>query len=137
MGWERGQADAHSKHPLPRRVAWAFGSREIGFMLNIQPIALPEVVANSIRKWLGADGAADFMQWLVTLDAILTAEAGNLLLQAAEDPSKVDEARAKADEAAEIRRFIERINKARTKDFQFEQCEIAPVTVSQTPNLDT
>jgi len=106
-------------------------------MLNIQPIALPEVVANSIRKWLGADGAADFMQWLVTLDAILTAEAGNLLLQAAEDPSKVDEARAKADEAAEIRRFIERINKARTKDFQFEQCEIAPVTVSQTPNLDT
>src|SRR6185295_1336520 len=123
MGWERGQADAHSKHPLPRRVAWAFGSREIGFMLNIQPIALPEVVANSIRKWLGADGAADFMQWLVTLDAILTAEAGNLLLQAAE--------------AAEIRRFIERINKARTKDFQFEQCEIAPVTVSQTPNLDT
>jgi len=95
-------------------------------MLNIQRIALPEVVANRIRKWLGGEGAADFMQWLVTLDAVLTAEAGNLMVMAAEDPSKADDARAKANEAAEIRRFIERINQARTKDFQFERCEIAP-----------
>lgn len=103
-------------------------------MLNIQEFPLPEAVAIRIRKWLGAEGASDFMAWLVTLDALLTAEAGNLLLASAEDPSKVDEARAKANEAAEIRRFIERINKARTKDFQFERCEITPATVNMNPN---
>ena len=69
-------------------------------MLNITKLPLTQATSERIRKWLGGDGAADFMQWLVTLDAVLTAEAGNLLLDAAAEPSKVDEARAKANEAA-------------------------------------
>lgn len=100
-------------------------------MLNLQKFPLNDVSANRIRRWLGGEGAAEFMAWLSTLDAILTAEAGNLMVMAAEDPSKADDARAKAAEAAEIRRFIERINQARDKDFQFERCEIAPIAVNQ------
>lgn len=98
-------------------------------MLNIQTMPVTELAASRIRKWLGAEGASDFMDYLATEEAILTAEAGNLLLEAQESPSRADEARAKANEAAEIRRLIERINSARNQDFQFRRCEITP-----TPN---
>lgn len=97
-------------------------------MLNIQKFPLNQPAAERIRRWLGADGAADFMAWLVTLDAVLTAEAGNLMLESSGNESAVDDARAKAKEADEIRRFIGRINLARTKEFQFERCEITVAT---------
>ncbi len=99
-------------------------------MLNIQQLPLNQPASDRIRKWLGAEGSADFMAWLVAQDAILTAESGVLMVESGDNPSKADEAAQKAREAAEIRRFIEMINKAREKDFQFYRCEITPATVN-------
>lgn len=99
-------------------------------MLNIQKFPLNQPASERIRSWLGAEGSKDFRDWLVTLDAIATAEAGNLMLEAVDTPGSADEARAAAEDAAEIRRFIERLNSARNKDFQFERCEITPATTA-------
>lgn len=95
-------------------------------MLNIQQFTLTKQASDRIKRWLGAEGASDFMQWLVTRDAVLTAEAGVLMTRSSENASNADEARVKANEAAEYRRMIERMNEARDPDFQFERCEITP-----------
>jgi hypothetical protein len=99
-------------------------------VLNIQKFPLNQPEGARIRRWLGGEGAIDFLAWLVTRDAILTAEAGVLMVESGETPSKADEAREKANEAAGIRRFIDLINEARQNDFQFERCEITPATVA-------
>jgi hypothetical protein len=99
-------------------------------MIQINRLPITPDAAARIKRWLGAEGAREFMDWLVSLNAVLTAEAGNLLEQAGENASNADEARAKAEEGAEIRRFINRINEARESDFQFVRCELSPATVS-------
>ena len=97
-------------------------------MLAINPILLPDPQTKRIQKWLGTEGAKEFVEWLINRDAIASAEAANLLIESLNDPTKEADAKAKAMQADDFRRLVNLINEARKPDAKFERCEIAPAT---------
>jgi hypothetical protein len=99
-------------------------------MLNVQKLPLNQPASERIKKWLGADGARDFMDYLIDLDASLSAESANLLVQSEENDANLEDARSKARGAAEIRRFIELLNASRDPDFKFERCSVSVCPIS-------
>lgn len=98
-------------------------------MLTLTKGQIPQPVAERIRRWLGAEGSQDFAQWLRTMSAIKTAEAGNLL----HEQGGKEEAMALIAEADYYHKFADLLQECRMPDRQFETIEITPSPITTTP----
>ena len=94
---------------------------------------IPPLLAERIRRWLGSEGSQEFAQWLRTMSAIKTAEAGNQL----NEPGQSEiEARALAADADFYHRVADLMQECRMPDKTFDTIEITPVPVTNTPTQD-
>lgn len=100
-------------------------------MLKVEEKPLEPARSQRISQWLLKPELNELLDHLSACDARLSAEAANLLTDL-NNPNRLEEAKARAEEANAVRDMIDRLSVMRDPDYKFHRWTITPMPNSTT-----
>ena len=98
-------------------------------MIYLQPLPLPEAQVKAVRTWLTDPAFEMFVGWLANRAAMLTAEAGNLMVEGDSEAAPM-EAVLKAAEARKFKGAWEIMTKFADRSYTPEHAQLLPKPVT-------
>lgn len=98
-------------------------------MLHIEEKPIEPAKATRVTQWLVKPECGELLEHLSSLDARLSAEAANILTDAT-NGNRIEEAKARADEAQFVREMLNKLVSMRNPDYKFHRWTVSAVPTS-------